>query len=387
MESFRISVCALPAGRPSPLEAELQLLKIALLYGDSVVFLGAASGPRSLFLGLDNLPVEDQIRRFVDVGMAHPEHIVSLSPDSREKFLLLVTYIDKMEHAERTRQWTARHAGVRRKIHAIWREMQAGSLRDPLLRQYQSAKGSGMAEFRLLDYRASFQAQSRAYVDYAAQQIQQAGSYPLMDALTGFLADGTSKRQPGGVLRVTTRDALTHMGFVAYALGELPAFEGASVEEVLAVREELSKHLTRFRAGMLEFSHDVQSLPWEPSFEREADLLFREKVLPAVEDISTAARENSIVDAIVRRIHEKPGATMSGLGSIAGGITLALSPGHLLGEVLANSLGLGLGAAATAASVLALGALHEQKKQQAGLEKKQMYFYYRAGERLSSRSR
>jgi hypothetical protein len=163
-----------------------------------------------------------------------------------------------------------------------------------------------------------------------------------------------------------------HGGLSADLLRRLPLFEEASLSDVLAIRCELEGPLRGFRLAVSGFSREVRSAAWEREFLEEADALFREKVEPEVQRIEEAVSENASLKEFAYRT-ARHGATPATFGAVIG---------------VASDLPTLAGAAAGGLPILGAAgvkALLDRRDKLREIRDNQLYFYYRAGERLRTR--
>ncbi len=208
------------------------------------------------------------------------------------------------------------------------------------------------------------------FLDQAMGAVEDASTYPLFDDLTG---DFVGEAVRHGLLEPTEAGVARgrHAGLSADLLGRLPLFERASLSDVLAVRRELEAPLRGFRLAVSGFSREVSSAAWGPGFPEEADALFRERVEPQVEIIEEKVRE----DASLRELAwstARHGATPATFGALIGS---------------ASDLPTLAGAAAGGLPVLGAAgvkALLDRRDRLKEIRDNQLYFYYRAAERLGT---
>jgi hypothetical protein len=143
---------------------------------------------------------------------------------------------------------------------------------------------------------------------------------------------------------------------------------------VLAIRRELEGPLRGFRVAVSGFSREIRSAAWEPDFPEEAEALFRERVEQEVARIEEAVRENGLLRELAWRT-ARHGATPATFGAVIG---------------VASDLPTLAGAAAGGLPVLGAAgvkALLDRRDKLREIRDNQLYFYYRAGERLGTRLR
>ena len=204
------------------------------------------------------------------------------------------------------------------------------------------------------------------------QAVNSPKTYPLFDDFTGNLVRLGLKEG-----RIETTDAQTnrakHLGLAAGLLERLPCFDEASVQELLQIQSELQNPLVNFRRSMIAFSEEIGSAPWDNDFAIEVENTFRAKVEPTVLEIEQQVKENRYLLEIAR-LSEKPLL-------VPGTSALGMAVGTLshLGETALSLAGIGAGAA-----TLALDAWMKHQEKKTKLEANQLFFYYRAGQKLQS---
>jgi hypothetical protein len=155
-------------------------------------------------------------------------------------------------------------------------------------------------------------------------------------------------------------------------LNRLPVFERATLTEILDIRKDLHKPLIRFRAAILEFADGIEKEVWDKDFPNEAEKLFRLKVERAVLDIEEEVKSIKPLRDLVLN------AANVGVPSTIGAI---LGAAGAMPQVMLTALAIGAGGSA-------LAGLQTLKKYQEKMQKvkgNQLYFYYKAGERLKGK--
>src|SRR6185369_4040702 len=177
------------------------------------------------------------------------------------------------------------------------------------------------------------------FVDSVASSISEIGSYPLFDLKTSDLIRTGIE---SNIIQVTEKASAKgkHVGLAAHLLNKLPSFDNLSLEEVVAIRNELATPLIRFRAAMMKFSDNIKTSYWDSDFYLDADSVFHRDVAPAILDIEECFKSNRLVGQIVRSVSDKPlaVATSSGIG-------LILSNFSHLPDAIARGLGISAAAA------------------------------------------
>ncbi len=240
-----------------------------------------------------------------------------------------------------------------------FRQMSAESIVEATIR----GKGDFLHGVDLVDLLEEF-------LEQAMGAVEDTSTYPLFDDLTG---DFVGEAVRHGVLMPTEAGVARgrHSGLSADLLRRLPLFEQASLSDVLAIRHELEGPLRGFRLAVSGFSREIRSAAWEPGFPEEADTLFRERVVQEVERIEEAVTENGSLREFAWRT-ARHGATPATFGALIG----SASDLPALAGAAAGGLPI-LGAAG-------VKALLDRRDKLREIRDNQLYFYYRAGERLGT---
>ena len=168
-------------------------------------------------------------------------------------------------------------------------------------------------------------------------------TYPLFDKTISSLVGQAKKvvqslSQKGMDKHISERT--THAGFVADVYQRLPSFEKASFDEIIDIRKELKRPLDNFRSAMLEYSQEINSVPWEEAFEYEAQKLYLEKVVPAVNEVEEACKENKLLMKVINRVvRDNVVRWSSGLGF---GVVSLTDLAELTNVLYANAVPVGM---------------------------------------------
>jgi hypothetical protein len=210
----------------------------------------------------------------------------------------------------------------------------------------------------------------KEFIQFAGQSVSDGSTYPLFD--NGTAAE-IQKRIGLGTMSVSDLhiDRSKHVALAGDLLRKLPLLEDVPIDEIIDIRSELEKPLVRFRSGLIEYSEEIKSAPWDRDFEIEADQLFRKYVGPAIQDISDEIQASSSLAGLLAQRVTAP--VLAG-----GGILITLD--QL--SVLPYHAALALGGLAAGAGILH-GAYKEWQKERLESEKNQMFFYYELSNRLS----
>ena len=169
---------------------------------------------------------------------------------------------------------------------------------------------------------------------------------------------------------------ITHAGASDNIIQRLPAFENATIGEILDIRKELENPLIRFRGKMLAYTEDIQLMPWDENFAEECSILYDKEIAPAVLEISELAQENSFLKNLGEEF-VSDGQFMKSAGGLIVSIAAAGVIPSLTDAISTDVSIIGTAAAFGATKVAAAYNKYASKKKE--IEKKDMFFYYKAG--------
>ncbi|MDQ0257508.1 hypothetical protein J2S74_004966 [Evansella vedderi] len=189
-------------------------------------------------------------------------------------------------------------------------------------------------------------------------------TYPLFDKTISSLVGQAQKVvQSLGLQNVTKKhisERASHAGFVSDVYQRLPSFEKASFDEIMDIRKELKKPLDNFRSVMLEYSQEINSVPWEEEFDYEAQKLYLMKVVPAVNKVDEACKENKMLMKVINRVVRDNAVRWSGLG--LGVVSLT----ELTNLLYLNAIPVGLAT---------IDGINEWKEQEKSNRNMKLYYY------------
>ncbi len=213
------------------------------------------------------------------------------------------------------------------------------------------------------------------YVEVLRDTLSSGATYPLFDDQTGNLVKTGLKTgrinvsQPGIVRGKQS-------GLAARLLERLPLFDQATVNEILDIRRELETPLTRFRSSIIRFSDSIRTAAWDEDFSFEAEQVFQRDVEPAVLDLEEAVKTNRYLSVLLRKVVDRPLTIPS-----ASALGILMSKLSDLPDIASQAFGL-----ASASGLLAYDAYKDWLNDRRKIEENQLYFYYKAGTRLSDRT-
>ena len=203
-------------------------------------------------------------------------------------------------------------------------------------------------------------------------------SYPLFDEQSNDLM-GAAVRSNIVKLSDIDQRKITHAGFSDNIVQRLPSFDQAPVDEILDIRKELDPSISRFRSKMISYSDTLQTMPWDKDFESECSMLYYQEVAPAITEVDELSKDNSFLKNLGGKlIMDKDFMTTAGQLAIsvaAGGViqkfaeTASATPAIITGGVWAAQK--------------LKSAYDEYAENKKVIQRKDLYFYYQAGKKLS----
>lgn len=397
---LHITIGTHPSSKLS-LEQELRLLKAALLYGDHVRLYSLTSSMMSMVLRQRDFTPKQQtqlLERVIPYLTSKKDARVLLKFLKEVKKKSQAKHLSRQDRALQTsfqqllaEQWEA----IKQKaieiatdsgFDEIERAVQAGLLElhtfegtdnDETVLEFitdciAGASGSPRVESRRPEMSQRDEQMIREFVEGVCGAVSDGSTHPLFDEQTGLLVKEQIQEQ-----RITPSESAVrrgkHAGLAGHLLARLPSFDQVSIDEVVDIRRELDKPLTRFRGAVIKFSEQIRSASWDEDFAPDAETMFHRDVKPAVLEIEEAVKSNRYLASLLRKLVDKP---------------LVLPAGSAIGLVLANisslpgDIAVSIGAGVSALTVV-YDAFEEWKQKKQAVERNTMYFYYRAGKWIS----
>jgi hypothetical protein len=357
------------------LENDLRMIKAALLYADRATLCSPVSAAIIDVLSLVDLPKSKKLELL--------ELFPSLIPD--DPLAPVMTEVMKMYKRVRSKRYSKKGRLETQKWESAltdnWSEVMDGYERllleaggDGIIR----ARNSALLDVYTFDSaieRMSQESKQRGiveeYIGVVGASVSDGSTYPLFDQDTAEIIREGIK---AGVIPIS-EPAIARgkeTGLAAEVLERLPLFDDASVDEILDIREELKKHLIRFRSAMLDFSDKIKNASWDKDFSFDAERVFRRDISPAVLDIEDEVKSNRYMMELVRKFLDKPLALTSGSA-------LALAVSNLTLPAIAV---LSVGAAFSFTTAL-YDTDKAWREKNLKIEQNSMFFYYKAGKLLA----
>jgi hypothetical protein len=377
-------------------DQELKLLKAAILYGDKVELYSLKASVFRLIRMLKDIPVPLQFKIIEEVSpflmgeiesAAFLENLVTYKEIITKKtsslpILILqrrfsnewLKAVNTIEQMVQTSGFEDIERGIKTgivKLHTFENAKNQLQAVDYLVDSVALASNSPLLEERrkLMEDRNGPLLEE--YVQGMISAINDGSSLPLFDEQTSSLIYAGIREG----LIIPTRSAAgqaKHSALAADLLEKIPHFEDASIDQILEIRNELDRHLIRFRSALISYSEKIKSEAWEKDFPVDAENVFRRDVAPAILDIEDATKSNKIIAKIIHDISEKPIAVASGSA-----IGLAISTFSGLPEAISISLGAGI-----AVSTIIFDAFTAWTEKNRLIQQNTMYFFYSVAKKL-----
>lgn len=394
---MRIVVAAKP-GDEITVAPELELVKAALLYGDRVVLISPTT---TMLLGVEALEhfsptqqielirqvapylMEANDLRGFQSGIEQIDELLKVTSGARSPASRLVR--GKLQQAL---------APAKTQLVDVVSELSSRSALD----QLAAARAAGLVEIDSMDpgNAVNLLAWCVIAAKLAERGRQQSSGYvsqmmeTFMAKLSTHLSSGREylifDEAIAGLVDAAIREGLlkpakgpagrSAQAMAASALMDrLPTFPGATVDEVVDIRSELSVPLTQFRGAMASVAKDFTSEAWERGFEDEVQDAWVGTVHPALESIEAAVQDNRSLLAIASGVVGAGKASFPGLLLVGAGLM-----GHA--GTLADIIGGTLSAGAPL-----LRALRNQHSAAAEIRMRPFYFLYGVEHALEGTSR
>lgn len=374
---FDFTVALVPSG-PN-IDRELQYVKSALLYADKVTLISPVA---YLYTRLSNDSNQLELREM----MRLLDYVVPMCQNTRPDL-----YQEMMGHLNMIRPWL-KDKNKYRAIPMLKRmEIKKGLLTFcnamdqvavDMIGQEQTTElnriiSSGKLHLQKFEHNvADVDGCVTEYFGMLNRSVR--NSYPLFDEQSNNLMAAAIKAKIVQLSDAEQRK-IRHAGVSDNFIQRLPSFEMASVDEIMDIRKELDPSLAKFRSKMISYSDSIQSLPWDNDFEAESSLLYYKEVAPSIAEIRELTQDNSFLQNLGGKVLTDT-SFMKNAGQLAISVAAA---GVISSFAEAASLD---AAVLTAGGVWAVqkvkSAYDEYAEQKKKIQRKDLYFYYQAGEQL-----
>jgi hypothetical protein len=341
---------------------ELRLLKAGLLYADKVTLCSLSSALMAVLPYFTTWQDKDMLEFTYRTAKA-----LNQNPESVRIFIEQYQHLQKKKF--RTRQELIALQEIKRDFELLrleFSEQIKQLLIDANAEGLFSAIQSGLVEIQSFDFGKNRRNEVEQYISAITKTVLSGDTYPLLDDETGSLVKliiEAGKIVPLG----TTITKAKQAGLSSSLFEKLPLFDEASVDDIIQIRKELDKPLTRFRSAIAGFSRKIEHEPWEKEFPHEVEQIFIEHVEPAILEIDDAYKSNKFIFSLVKKVADKPLVLPS-----TSAIGLLMSQASNTPNIITQSLSLAAGGA-----IIGLEAVQDWRQKNQEIEKNQLYFYYR----------
>lgn len=178
--------------------------------------------------------------------------------------------------------------------------------------------------------------------------------------------------------------AMRHAGEAAVGaglIGRLPTFPQAPIDELLHLRADLDRPLTRYRAKVSELASTIATGSLDPDYKAEVDDLWTNEVAPAFADLQEGFAEHGLVRELARMLGKDVKSVISGVAAGIG-ITIGLNTLTTVSQWI--SIAAGVAAPVTQAAATALTAARDGRLE---LQRHELFFLYETERRLGAAHR
>lgn len=374
---FNFTIALAPSG--IDLDRELQYIKSALLYADNITLISPVayifhqltdeSYRKDIFSALKLFQQMMPLIKTVDAN-TYAEAIPVLKQFSDILYGRRYRAIPYVERLKINRQLQEAVLGISTSVYQFIGESQCTELSRLI-----KSKQIKIAEFQHTVDNTTAAVQE--YILHLNEALS--NSYPLFDEQSNNLMRAAVNAK---VIQLSPMEKLkiTHAGVTDNFIQRLPCFDSAPVDELIDIKSELSSPLARFRSKMLTYSSEIQSLPWDNDFESECNLLYDKEVAPALLEIEEATKENTFLKNLSGKLLTDEGAWKS----MAGMVVAVAAAGVIPAFNQALSTDATILAAGGAVAIKQIASSYaEYRNVKTETEKKDLYFYFQAGKRLS----
>ncbi len=391
-ESFRMVVAANP-GTGVTVAPELDLVKAALLYGDTVTLISPVT---TMLLGVEALQRFSTHRQIELMRRVAP---VLLPAEEVPGFEQGVEHIDQfLRTTARGSTGAARalRAGLLQQLQPMQEQLSnavKGIGHEAGIDELTNARATGILQIENADPGDAMDLLVACIVSAkladAAQQLDDSHMKRIITTFVQKLSKHLSSGREylifdepiASLTQAAIREGVfspakgpagrSAQAMTASALmGRLPTFPTASVDEVLDIRTELTPSLTQFRASMVTISKTFTSAAWEEDFEDEVHDAWVESVLPAVEAIDASVQDNSSLLALANGVAGAANMSYPGLAIAAAGLLGHVAAVPEIGALLSGTVPL-------------LQALRDRKTVDNDIRMQPFYFLYAVEQSLN----
>ena len=374
---FDFAVALVP--RKANIYRELQYIKAALLYADSVTLISPVA---YIFQQLTDETYKKNSRQAVKliqqilamIKPSHPEVYNESAPIVNEFVNILrknqfrsIPYVERLKFERHLKDHVYSIGDI---IYQLMGNEQCHEL-DVMIRNKQ---------IKIAQFEHTIDDVDKAVKEYFIHLNDALkNSYALYDEQSNNLMKLAVKDKVIHLSALEQRK-ITHANMTHSFIQKLPALETATMDELIDIKKELSVPLCRFRSKMLSYSDSLQALPWDNDFENECNILYDKEIVPAILEIKELTEENSFIKNLGNKMFSDKNILKSTGGMVVGiaasGVIASLN------DVIASDTSMLIAGSAMVAEKIA-SAYSDFTQMKKEIKKKDLYFYYQAGELLT----
>jgi hypothetical protein len=364
--------------------ADMELLKAALLYGDTVTVLSPVT---SMLLHPPNVASFNQEKQLEFVRRTAPYLAMEQEGISQADIEQMQLVLDGDHHAtpstevairglldELSRSWSQVAAAFDELFEKADFNPLAGVLQRGIV-QLDDCDAGGDLDLLVASLILAMLAQKGSLSDQPqmgvvldaffvklSTYLSSGGDYllfdePLASLIASAIESSLIRPVPGSVGR--SAQAMGAFGLMS----RLPTFPNSTTDEVLGIRSDLATPLVRFRGAMVSATRTFSSEPWDAAFQDELRDHWVESIQPAIAELEAAIRDNRSILRLSVGLAGTAREAWPGLAILGAG---------MVGHAPAVSLA---GGALTTASTLLTDAWHRRTEQNA-IQRHPLYFLY-----------
>ncbi len=305
---LHITIAAAPTAVPGELglREEIRLVKPALLYADTVSLCSPVVSMLSMVSAIAGLSGSDRLALIESFAAATGSQEAVGALAGMELYRQI-----KAKRRGRSRQELVLMHTFERELERIWSQHLVPDVERLLVSsgadQLVQALEAGLLRIEPLttDETTDTDTMVEQFVSKVYGMLSDAAAYPLLDDRSGALVRAAVREgvfQPVALARDHGRQVMV----ASDALGRLPAFPAATIDEMLDIRRELQVPLIRFRAAVTRLGRTMAAAPYDEHVQAEVDDLYREHIAPALQEIEELVQAN----AYLRRLGEQAVGTL-----------------------------------------------------------------------------
>ena len=301
------------------LRHDTELVKTALLYADKIKLCSPFSSVidqiRSISSVMASSSFESKTQAIWDLGK-----MIDLS----EGDIAALTAFSKLAVLRKhpTPNEIIRKRLLAKEFDKFWQDFETSDFRLPeghFITQFLKVSRRGYLDFHRFHTGKPSTEPGQAlsqFTELIRSTIKDESTYPLFDDQTGLLITIDIMKGELSVPKSTSTRS-KQIGLVSKLFERLPQFELATLDEILDIRTDLDKYLTRFRSAIIKYSDSIAAAQWDAEFSHDTEQVFLKDVAPIIKDIEDQTRSNNYLAKLTKRYADQPANFMMPVLSIA----------------------------------------------------------------------